>query len=128
MEDRFRLRSRTIADAGNEVALVKVVGNATFGKILVLFAALQVIDGNDVGDSTLVEGENVVAADEAGCTCDENTHDNQSLKEFFIGNGGGAKLANNYAGSAVGGANGFFDGHACGEHGGENGNNCVART
>lgn len=74
MEDRLGLRSGAVTHAGDEVALVEVVGDAALGKVLVLFAALEIVDGDDVGDAALVEGENVVAADEAGGAGDENAH------------------------------------------------------
>ena len=66
MKDGFRLRRGATADAVDEVAFVKVVRDAALGEVLVLFAAFQIVDGDDVGDAAFIESENVVATDETG--------------------------------------------------------------
>ena len=74
MEDRFGLRCGSGANARDEIPLVEVVRNAALGEIEELFALLEVVDGDHVGDAPSVEGENIVAADEAGCAGHNNTH------------------------------------------------------
>ena len=74
MEYGVRTRRRAGTHAGDEVALVEVVRNLALGEIYELFTFFEVVDGDDVGDASCIECENVVAADEAGCARNENAH------------------------------------------------------
>ena len=64
MEYGVRTRRRAGTHAGDEVALVEVVRNLALGEIYELFTFFEVVDGDDVGDASCIECENVVAADE----------------------------------------------------------------
>jgi hypothetical protein len=43
-------------------------------QILKFVAFFKIVNGNNVGDAAAVEGDDVVAADEAGCARNENAH------------------------------------------------------
>ena len=79
MEDRRGLRGGPGAHAGDEVALVEVVRNAALREVDELLALFEAVDGDLVGDAARVEGEDVVAADEAGGAGDENAHVSASM-------------------------------------------------
>ena len=104
--------------------------------------SFEVVDGDHVGDAARVEGEDVVAADEAGGAGDENAHVSASMwcalrgrteiesvaEEFVVADGGRAELADDDAARLVGDGDRLLDGDARGERGRENGDHGVARA
>ena len=75
MKDRLGHWGGALSHAFDEVDLVEVVADAALREVAVLVGVREVVDGDDVGDALAVEGEYVVAADEAGCAGNENAHD-----------------------------------------------------
>ena len=76
---------RTIVAIGKaqvKLCMINVVGNLQIGQIAELVAVAQVIDRHDVGDATLIQTLDDVAADETGGS---GHHDGHALLLFCAG-------------------------------------------
>jgi len=73
MKDRVDL-AQTV-ESPKQFALVQVVGDLTVDEVTKLVGPAQIVDRDNVGDTTLIERMNEIAANEAG----GSSHDDHRL-------------------------------------------------